>query len=286
MTTDVPSEPRPAPRPEWAAPELDLSAYLDRIGHRDPVQPTGATLHALHRAHVATIPFENLDVVLGRGVSVDVDSVQAKLVDRRRGGYCYEHATLFAAVLERIGFSVERLLARVGDDEVRPRPRTHMALRVRADDGDWLADVGFGNALLEPIPWGETGPHPQGGWTYRMVRGNEDTWTVQEQGAEGWRTLYRLIEEPVHASDVVMANHFTSTHPSSPFVGQAVAVRKHDDVFVRLRGRTRTLVRADGSSDERDLTDEDVAALLRDDVGLPLDDAELARLQGTLPPAP
>jgi N-hydroxyarylamine O-acetyltransferase len=267
---------------EWATGTLDLAGYLDRIGLRGPVAPTSATLHALHRAHVAGIPFENLDVVLGRTVSVDLDGVQAKLVHQRRGGYCYEHATLFAGVLTGIGFSVDRLLARVGLNPSRPRARTHMALHVRADDGEWLADVGFGNALLEPLPWGETGWHRQGGWTYRMTRGPEHTWHVEERTSHATTVLYGMVDEPVHASDVVMANHFTSTHPSSPFVGQLVAIHKDDDAFVRLRGCVRTVERPDGTSEERRLTPEQVVAALREDVGVPVSDQDAAALEATL----
>ncbi|MFW3171054.1 arylamine N-acetyltransferase family protein [Geodermatophilus sp. CPCC 206100] len=267
---------------EWATGTLDLAGYLDRIGVPGPVAPTAATLHALHRAHVARVPFENLDVVLGRTVPVDLDGVQAKLVSRRRGGYCYEHATLFAAVLTEIGFSVDRLLARVGLNPLRPRARTHMALHVRAADGEWLADVGFGNALLEPLPWGETGWHRQGGWTYRMTRGPERTWHVEQRTGDETAVLYGMVDEPVHASDVVMANHFTSTHPSSPFVGQLVAIHKDDDAFVRLRGALRTVERPDGTSEERRLTPDQVVAALRDDVGVPVSDADAAALEATL----
>ena len=88
---------------EWDIGLLDLPAYLRRIGHDAAGAPGAATLAALHRAHVATIPFENLDIPLGRGIAVDLESVQAKLVARRRGGYCYEHGLLFAAALERLG---------------------------------------------------------------------------------------------------------------------------------------------------------------------------------------
>src|SRR4051794_34635357 len=121
------------PEDEWEIDRLDLDAYLARIG-QEAGPPDAATLDRLHRAHVRTIPFENLDVVLGRPVATDLQSVQNKLVARRRGGYCYEHTVLFGAVLERLGYRVRRLLARIGDDPVRPRPRTHMALHVTADD--------------------------------------------------------------------------------------------------------------------------------------------------------
>jgi N-hydroxyarylamine O-acetyltransferase len=269
-------------QPEWATGELDLAAYLDRIGHPGPVAATGAVLRSLHRAHVAAIPFENVDVVLGRSPVVDLDGVQAKLVRGRRGGYCYEHATLFAAVLEEAGFAVQRLLARVGGDRVRPRPRTHMALRVRGEDGDWLADVGFGNALLEPLPWGEDGWQRQGGWCYRMTSGRENTWHVEELTGDTAAPLYSLIDEPVHASDVLMANHFTATHPSSPFVRRLVAIRKDDDSFVRLHGVVRRVERPDGSAEEERLPPAEVVEALREEIGIPLSDADARALEAAL----
>ena len=273
---------RPIRQPEWATGELDLAAYLDRIGHPGPVAATGAVLHSLHRAHVAAIPFENVDVVLGRSPAVDLDGVQAKLVSGGRGGYCYEHATLFGAVLEEAGFRVQRLLARVGGNPVRPRPRTHMALHVRGEDGDWLADVGFGNALLEPLPWGDTSWHQQGGWRYRMTGGQENTWQVEELTGDTAASLYSLIDEPVHASDVLMANHFTATHPASAFVGQLVAIHKDDASFVRLRGLTRRVERPDGSAEEDQLSPDSAVAVLREEIGVRLSDVDAEALEAAL----
>jgi N-hydroxyarylamine O-acetyltransferase len=186
---------------EWGTDELDLPAYLDRIG-QPAGEPDGATLARLHRAHVAAIGFENLDVVLGRGVAVDLAAVQDKLVERHRGGYCYEHGVLFAAVLTRLGFDVDRLLARIGHDPQRPRARTHMALRVTGSDGQWLADVGFGTGLLTPLPWTDDG----------------------REGRQG----------------------FTSTYPSSPFVGHIVVVHENEHHRTRLLGRELAITRPDG----------------------------------------
>jgi N-hydroxyarylamine O-acetyltransferase len=140
---------------------LDLPAYLDRIGvsRADSRAPTLDTLRALHLGHSTTIPFENLDVLLGRPIRLDLASLQAKLVEARRGGYCFEHNVLFAAVLEALGFPVTRLAARVYMGPPSPaRPRTHMLLRVEVGAEPWLADVGFGrDGLLEPVPF-DPGP--------------------------------------------------------------------------------------------------------------------------------
>ena len=159
-------------------------------------------------------------MLLGRGISVALDRVPTKLLTSRRGGYCYEHGVLFAAVLERLGYCVDRLLARIGDkDSERPRPRTHMTLRVQAESSRWLADVGFGAGLLEPVPWDHTGtPQRQGGWPYQLSQ-TGNNWQLRQRIAGQWATLYSFTEEPQHASDVEIANHLTSTYPNSPFVG-------------------------------------------------------------------
>jgi N-hydroxyarylamine O-acetyltransferase len=270
---------------EWRTGLLDLDAYLARIGYTGALEPTGATLAALHRAHVAAIPFENLDVFLGRGIRVDLDSVQAKLVAARRGGYCYEHGVLFAAVLERIGYQVDRLLARIGYQPRVPRPRTHMTLHVTGRDGEWLADVGFGAGLLEPLPWDGGGrPYRQGGWTYQIAAPEEGTWVTQQASGGRWLDLYTIVQDRQHASDVEMANYFTSTNPRSPFTGHAIVMRKTADVQHRLRDRDLSTIWPDGTSSERELTDAEITSALRETFGLPLTGEEITRVLATLPP--
>jgi N-hydroxyarylamine O-acetyltransferase len=268
---------------EWDTERLDLGAYLRRIGYDGDTAPDGATLAVLHRAHIAAIPFENLDIVLGRGVAVDLESVQAKLVDGRRGGYCYEHGLLFAAALERVGYSVDRLLARVGGDGGRPRARTHMVLRVRAGTQTWLADVGFGSGLLEPLPFDADGPRRQGGWEYELAAAGSHAWRLCERRDGEWLTQYAFDDQRQHPADVVVANHFTSTYPRSPFVGRVVVVRKDEDALHELIGRTLTITRPGGPREERELSDPELAATLHDLFGLSLDAGDVARLNSTLP---
>ncbi|HET8715978.1 MAG TPA: arylamine N-acetyltransferase, partial [Holophagaceae bacterium] len=132
---------------------LDLEAYLARIGYAGGLSPDLPTLTALHEAHALAVPFENLAIQMGEGVRIDLASLQDKLVRRRRGGYCFEQNGLFLAVLRALGFAVDPFEARVrfGTDAVLPR--THMLLRVRLPEGDFLADVGFGGqGVRRPVP--------------------------------------------------------------------------------------------------------------------------------------
>jgi N-hydroxyarylamine O-acetyltransferase len=272
---------------EWDIEQLDLGAYLRRIGYDGDTTPGVETLAALHRAHLATVPFENVDIVLGRGISVELEAVQRKLVDARRGGYCYEHGLLFAAALERLGFEVDRLLARVGGDGFRPRARTHMALRVRADGDAWLADVGFGSGLLAPVPFALVGEaHRQGGWEYALAAPGPGSWELRERREGEWIVRYGFAEERQHPADVVVANHFTSTWPRSPFVTRSVVVRKDEDALRELIDRTLTTTRPDGSSDEQEIGEGELADTLRDVFGLELSAEELDTLSRRFIAAP
>jgi N-hydroxyarylamine O-acetyltransferase len=144
---------------------LDLDAYLQRIGYAGSHTPSRATLDALHLAHATHIPFENLDILLGRPIRLDLASLQAKLVAGRRGGYCFEQNRLFAAALEALGFAVTPLAARVRFGTTSILPRTHMTLQVEVDGSRVLADVGFGVfGLLLPVSLEQTGESRQFAW--------------------------------------------------------------------------------------------------------------------------
>jgi N-hydroxyarylamine O-acetyltransferase len=256
---------------DWGVDELDLDAYLRRIGVSEP------TLHNVHAAHLATIPFENVTVLLGETPRLDLPSLQAKLVGRRRGGYCYEHNLLYSAALERLGIPVTRLAARAALGDGKVRPRTHMMLLATVDGSRWLTDVGWGaGGLLEPIPLAE-GTATQGVWTYRLVR--EDTqWLFQCAGCDGWEDMYRFAVEHTYPADYDMANHYTATWPHSPFRQRLIAQQATPTVRLRLTGNVRTVADPDGIKDEQTLTREGVLASLADDFGIELNDEERAGL--------
>jgi N-hydroxyarylamine O-acetyltransferase len=275
------------PAAGWTPELLDVPAYLARVGLGALPAPTPGGLHELHRAHVAAIPFENLDIIVGRGVDVSLPAIQAKLVGRRRGGYCFEHNALFGALLDRAGFDVTRLSARVrmGVDFVRAR--THMALLVRADGRPWVADVGFGgDGLLEPIPLEHEAASRQGGWTYRVVRESEWTWVVQGMRPEGWLDLYGFTLEPQHPIDYVMANYFTSTHPLSSFTHLATAQRPSPDRRLTMRGRRLVEALPDGTEEVHVVHAGDLEDVLLERFGIALTAEELDLLRGRWPDQP
>ena len=257
---------------EWNFDRLDIAAYLDRIGYHGALEPSSAVLTALHRAHATTIPFENLDIILGHGISLDIEDIQDKLLRGGRGGYCFEHNLLFSALLERAGFAVRRLVARVEPD--KPGPRTHMVLNVTADGREWLADVGFGAALLEPVPLVAGVTVRQGGWTHGVTREPDESWRLRTLGAEGWSSLYAFSSDPQRPNDYVVHNHYTSTYPGSPFVNHVVAMRVTPTERYTLRDNELSTTWPDGSTHRRELTDAGFLQALRETFGITLDSAD------------
>lgn len=260
---------------EWASGELDLSAYLRRIGYEGNLEAGGQTLATLHRAHVAVIPFENADIILGRGVSVELPAIQEKLVHRRRGGYCFEHGLLLAAALTQLGYHVDRLLARVGSDR---NPRTHLVLRVTVGGRQWLADTEFGTGLIEPLPFGDGTPASQYGWTYRLHECGPGRWQLQEQQDGIWVTRYQFDEQPQCPADILVANHFTATYPESAFVRQLVVIAKDTSGVRMLTGRRLSCTRPGHAGSERRLGDSDFVRTLASTFALQLTSSDLDRL--------
>jgi N-hydroxyarylamine O-acetyltransferase len=264
---------------DWSVAKLDLDAYVDRLGLAGEALPvTGETLGRLHRAHLAAILFENLDILLGRGIRVDLESIQAKLVGARRGGYCYEHGQLFGAALDQLGFGVDRLLARVWRPGVTS-PRTHLTLRVAAGSETWLCDVGFGSSPAGPVSLAAPGPRQVGAWTYDVVPGElPGTSVLRELQAGEWVTQYTVEEASVYPIDVVLSNHYTSTHPDSWFTQVPIVVRREPEAIRSLLGRAYTVTRPGHVKERRDLSEAEWKDALRGEFGLRFADADEERL--------
>jgi N-hydroxyarylamine O-acetyltransferase len=262
---------------------IDLQRYLARVEYSGSVAPTLATLTSLIEHHVAAIPFENIDVLLDRGIDISPGAVDAKLIERRRGGYCYEQNGLFKRALATIGFHVESLAARVlwmEKEDEPPRPRTHMALRVTIDGEAWLADVGFGGIVpTSPLRLADTAPQATRHERFRIVP-NGGTVIVQPQIGDEWKPLYELSLEPLLDVDYEPLNWFTSTHPASVFrKGLMVARSTPEARYMLLNGRL-TVRRRDGSVERRSLDAEALEAVLADAFGLIAEPAWQPVLQG------
>jgi N-hydroxyarylamine O-acetyltransferase len=232
---------------------MRLDDYLKRIGQPPPRAATADALHALHRAHRDAFLFENLTIQTGGGISLALCDLETKFLDEGRGGYCFEHNTLFAAALREIGLDSATLLGRVRRGPPHRWCRTHMVLRVPIGADVWLADVGFGGlGLLEPIPLGDGVTSTQGGLTYRLRRERE-LWIVSARDASVEMDLYEFTEDPQTPWDVEVANHFTSTHPESIF--------RKSLTIQRTRSADRTILRSEGLTRYREgrMTEEPVA---------------------------
>jgi N-hydroxyarylamine O-acetyltransferase len=225
---------------------FDLAAYLARIEYSGPLTLTQQTLEGLHLAHATHIPFENLDIQLGRPIRLDLESLQSKLVRGRRGGYCFEQNTLLAAALEQLGFPVTTLAARVRFGATRILPHIHMLLKVEVEGVPWLADVGFGSeGLLQPVLLVPASVCHQFAWSFRLVE-EQGLWVLQTLQGESWHDMYAFTLEPHYPVDFEMANYFVSTHPDSWFV-QALTVQRMG-LEMRHILRNRELTVTDGKN--------------------------------------
>jgi N-hydroxyarylamine O-acetyltransferase len=256
---------------------FDLDGYLARIGWTGPRAATFATAAGVLRAHMTLIPFENLDVLLGRGVRIDPDSVYDKLVASGRGGYCFEHGTLLQSALTHLRFDPVVHTARV----VLLRPRseaaqTHMFLTVQLDGRRFVLDPGFGgHAPMVPVPIdsdARDGPD-----VHRMVnRGHE--WVLEAQLDGTWTPLWSSTLEPAEPVDFVMANHFVSTFPTSPFVTNLMMRAMTPTARVSVMNRVVTR-RHDGGEEKQVLESRTaLRSLLNEHFGFDLPEAECLRV--------
>jgi N-hydroxyarylamine O-acetyltransferase len=245
---------------------VDLAAYLRRIGLEAAPAADLMGLQALHFAHVTTIPFENLDIQMGLPIQLDLASLQAKLVKRRRGGYCFEHNTLFLSVLRALGFEAIPCEARVRKGALEILPRTHMLLLVTLEGSNWLCDVGFGGeGLLHPVPM-DGAAHRQFLNTYRVaeVAGLR---VLQSFHHGDWEDLYAFVPEARFPVDFDMANHYTSCHPESRFVKTLTAQLPGPQVRRILRNRAYAELRGE-EAEGRELGPDELIPKLREDFGI------------------
>jgi N-hydroxyarylamine O-acetyltransferase len=229
---------------------LNVPAYLDRIAYAGSLAPSAEVLRNLHRAHLFSVPFENLDIALGRKIVCDEAAFIRKIVERRRGGFCYELNGAFAGLLRAIGFQVTLLSARVPREDGSDGPEfDHLALRVDLDE-PWLADVGFGDSFLEPRGLRSAAEQSHDGRTYRVVDCGNSLRMERAERDGAWKQQYSFTLTPRSLSDFAAMCHYHQTSPESPFTGKSVCSRATPDGRITVAERKLILTR-NGIREER-----------------------------------
>lgn len=232
---------------------LDLDAYFDRIGYRGEPAPTLEVLQAVVSAHTKAIPFENLDPALGMPVDdLSAEALAGKLVDRRRGGYCYEQNGLMGYALAEVGFRVRRLAGRVvwmlpPDAPLPAQTHTLLAVTFPGSHGAYLVDVGFGGQTPTSPLRIETGTVQQTTHEPYRLLDRGDGLVLQAQLRGEWQPLYEFSTRTAPDIDLKVGSWFVSTNPASLFVTGLMASRVTDDARLNLAGRNLAIHRAEGS---------------------------------------
>ncbi len=238
---------------------LDLDAYFARIGYAGPRAATADVLREVHRRHAQTITFENLDVIRGRGIRIDLASIEQKLVHEKRGGYCFEQNNLLGAVLRALGFRVTPLMARVRwqvPAEVAT-PLTHLINRVDAEGRSFLADVGFGSmSLLTPLALEFDREQPSAIEPRRLLQ-RDGLVVHQARLGQTWGDVYQFALTEAPAIDCEVGNWFTCSHPQSRFVQNLIVARPAGDRRHALLNRELTTRFADGRAEVRAVANAD-----------------------------
>ena len=253
---------------------IDIDAYFKRIHWSGGRAPTLATLEGLIEAHIVHVPFENLDVLFGRPIRLDLEGLQDKIVGARRGGYCFEHATLFAAVLEALGFQVTRHAARVIlFGPVGEAKRDHMFMTVTLDGATYVVDPGFGPyAPRFPVPLVEASASRSTHWMQR----DGNFWVLHvtredRQPVAGWATTL----EAEGQMDFEVFNHYVATHPKSPFMNWVFLSAVTPEGRVNVMNRNVTFLRGADAPAATQLEDRAaLRALLAEHLGFDLPEVE------------
>lgn len=248
-----------------------LEQYLQRIGYRGSLEPSPANLRALHRAHIEAIPYENLDIHLGKTLSLDLDVIFEKMVHRRRGGWCYEQNSLLAWALGKLGYEVQFLSGAVGREQLGDLAEgNHLVLLVQLDQ-PYIADAGFGDGPLEPILLRE-GNYRQGFLNYSLSREGE-RWYFHNHpygGASG----FDFTLKPHAIADFAERCRYLQTSPDSGFVRTTVCQTLNTDRIATLRGAVFKTTTAKGTEQRVIEQAEDYRRVLQTVFGLEILEVE------------
>ena len=250
--------------------EMDTAAYLKRINYTGSLEPTAETLRALQVAHLFTVPFENLSIHAGEPIVLEENALFAKIVDRRRGGFCYEANGLFAALLRSLGFEVAMLAAGVAKTQGGFGPQfDHMTLMVTLAER-WLVDVGFGDSFVEPLLLDSRDEQVQGTRAFRIVDDEDHLIMMRRNQGGDWEPQYRFTLQPYTFPDYEETSQFHQTSPDSHFTkGRICSLATADGRISLSEMRLITTTGPQQLRDERTLQDqEEYDRILRDHFGI------------------
>jgi N-hydroxyarylamine O-acetyltransferase len=249
---------------------MDVPSYLARIGYSGSTSQNIDTLRALHRAHLLTVPFENLDIALGRTIVADEPLILRKIVEQRRGGFCYELNGAFAALLRVLGFTVTLLSARVSREGGGEGPEfDHLTLRVDLEE-PWLADVGFGESFVEPLRMNLRDEQIDPAGKFRLLA-HGDRLQLEKLEADGqWKRQYSFSQRAHRLDDFAEMCRYHQTSPKSSFTQNQICSRAAAEGRITLSGR-KLIVTRNGNREEKMLaTEAEREQVLREHFGIRL----------------
>ena len=204
---------------------VDVAAYLERVAYSGSRTLSADTLRDIHRAHLFSVPFENLDIGWGREIRMDQESFVRKIVEHHRGGFCYELNGAFSVLLQALGFQVTLLSARVPLADGRDSPEfDHLTLRVDLNE-PWVADVGFGDCFVDPLRLQIGLEQEQQGKWFRIVQVGDSLRLERREGEAGWKTQYLFGLKSRRLEEFAEMCRYHQTSPQSPFTRKRVCSR-------------------------------------------------------------
>ena len=248
---------------------MDTNAYLERINYHGSLVPSAEMLCELQRAHLLAVPFENLSIHANQPIVLADDALFAKIVERRRGGFCYECNGLFAALLRGLGFEVTMLAAEVANDAgVFGPPFDHMTLMVSLEQR-WLVDVGFGDSFLEPLQLDEPGEQRPGSCSYQFVTDGPLFTLMQKIDGGEWKAQYRFTLEPHKYDDYAEMCRYHQTSPQSHFTRARICSLATAEGRLTLSEMRLIETASNNEKRERNVAnEEEYATILRERFGI------------------
>jgi N-hydroxyarylamine O-acetyltransferase len=247
--------------------KMNIEAYLERIDYSGSLEPAAETLRALQVAHLRAVPFENLSIHAGEPIVLNEDALFGKIIDNRRGGFCYEANGLFAGLLRALGFEVTMLSAGVATSDGGFGPDfDHMTLMVTLEER-WLVDVGFGDSFLEPLLLDSREEQVQGTRAFRIVDDNNHLILQRRDDGGDWQSQYRFTLQPHTFADYEQMCHFHQTSPESHFTKAPLCSLATAGGRVTLSG-LRLITTSAQQRSEQPLPRDSFNQILRDQFGI------------------